>query len=353
MYTCARSKINSSYVRMCPFARSRLINFPRSTHAPVHLHECTYCTCDTPTEPASSDIISLLPPVSSDCPLQEEFFHKTLHLFGRDLSIFHGSNPRPTVDNILYPSHSSLFQNIQNTGLSFLCLLGILWMLISSQLFRLFTNAQMLWNLASSWCWSSITIQAFFGTVVFWDTCLAIGSILTESHLPWSRYHRRFPHKRYSLKHFPQKWMILSAIMINYSHGVHPVSLVMESLQCTSSRIHRLNALVSLTPTVWCQLSSFKSHELLQMSPFYNECSDALDLLGLHTSTLSKLGGEVAPNVTSVGSLELHFFDSLEEPPDLFFFETSSTLSSSNECQDELEFLDCFPRPTESVLLTD
>ena len=89
------------------------------------------------------------------------------------------------------------------------------------------------------------------------------------------------------------------------------------------------------------------------MSPFYNECYDALDLLGLHNSTLSQLGGEVAPNVPSVGSLELHFFDSLEEPPDLFFFETFSTLHISNKDQDELDFLDCFPRPTESILLTD
>ena len=53
------------------------------------------------------------------------------------------------------------------------------------------------------------------------------------------------------------------------------------------------------------------------MSPFYNEYYDALDLLGMHNSTLSELGGEVAPKVTPVGSSELHFFDSLEEPPDL------------------------------------
>jgi len=131
--------------------------------------------------PAPSDYPleeNFLPPVSSDYPLKEDLFDENLRFFGLDPSIFHGSIPKATVDNILYPSHSSLFQVFLNTGLSFLCLLGILWMVLLSRIILLIQNARIFWNVASSWCWSTIPIQVFFGTVLFWDTCLAIGSIL-------------------------------------------------------------------------------------------------------------------------------------------------------------------------------
>ena len=58
-----------------------LISLGRTT-SPVHVHECIFCTLDTPTEPATSEILTLLPPVSLDYPLQEDLFHKTLRLWG-------------------------------------------------------------------------------------------------------------------------------------------------------------------------------------------------------------------------------------------------------------------------------
>ena len=119
------------------------------------------------------------------------------------------------------------------------------------------------------------------GRYYFGDTCLAIGSILTDPPLPWSRCHRRSPSKRLSLKHFPRKWMILTGIMINWSRGLYPAYLVIEFIQCTYFRIHRLNALVSLTPTVWYQFFSFKSHVLLNICPSNVE---------MHSSTLTELG---------------------------------------------------------------
>ena len=263
-----------------------------------------------------------------------------------DSSIFHGSVPTPTVDNLLYPSHSTFLQDIINTGLLFLCLLGILWTLVLSTGIRVFFQTRILWNMAWSWCWGSIPIQIFFGTVLFWDTCLAIGSILNATSLSWSRVHRRYPHKRHSLKSFPRSWMILSAIMINWSHGAHPASLVLDTLQCTSSRICRLSALVSLTPAVWCQFSAFKGHELLEV--FHQPvCADTDEK---HVSPLPELGGDVAPD----GSSEDHyFFDSLESPPELSFFDSFANLSTMSRSQDSIDFLDCFPRPTGCVILTD
>ena len=62
---------------------------------------------------------------------------------------------------------------------------------------------------------------------------------------------------------------------------------------------------------------------------------------------------EVAQEVTPIVSQELYFFDSLEEPLDPYFFDSSSTMPSSQKAQDALDFLDCYPRPTESVMLTD
>ena len=220
--------------------------------------------------PASSDDPSqedlcchYLPPAPSDDPPQEDLCCHNLRLFAMDTSIFHGSVPTPTMDNLLYPSHSTFLQDIINTGLSFLGLLGILWTLVLSTGIRVFFQTRILWNMAWSWCWGSIPIQIFFGTVLFWDTCLAIGSILNTTSLFWSRVHIQYPYKRHSLKRFPRRWMILSAIMINWSHGVHPASMVLDSLQCTSSRMCRLSALASLTPAIWCQFSAFKGHEFL------------------------------------------------------------------------------------------
>ena len=213
----------------------------------------------------------------------------------------------------------------------------------------LIQNARIFWNVASSWCWSTIPIQVFFGTVLFWDTCLAIGSILIAPPMPWPRIHRRFPSKRHSLKHFPRRWMILSALMINWSRGVHPVSLVLDSLYHTSSRMYRLNALVSLTPEVWCQFSALRTGELLHMFPFYTNRE--------HATTLAELEGEVAPimaqEVNPIVSQDLSFFDSLEEPLDPYFFDSSSTMPNSQKAQDALDFFDCYPRPTESVMLSD
>ena len=74
------------------------------------------------------------------------------------------------------------------------------------------------------------------------------------------------------------------------------------------------------------------------------------DTDGEHVLPLPELGGEVAPNDSSE---DHYFFDSLESPPELSFFDSFANLSTMSRSQDSLDFLDCFPRPTESVILTD
>ena len=128
--------------------------------------------------------------------------------------------------------------------------------------------------------------------------------------------------------------------------------------------MYRLNALVSLTPEVWCQFSALRTGELLHMFPFYTNRE--------HATTLAELEGEVAPIMAQevnpivsqdlpffdsleepLVSQDLSFFDSLEEPLDPYFFDSSSTMPSSQKSQDSLDFLVRYPRPTEPVMLTD
>ena len=61
----------------------------------------------------------------------------------------------------------------------------------------------------------------------------------------------------------------------------------------------------------------------------------------------------MAQEVTPIMSQDLSYFDSLKEPLDPYFFDSSSTMPSSQKAQDALDFLDCYPRPTESAMLTD
>ena len=82
---------------------------------------------------------------------------------------------------------------------------------------------------------------------------------------------------------------------------------------------------------------------------------------GEHATTRAESEGEVAPimaqevaqEFSPIVSQDLYFFDSLEQSLDPYFFDSSSTMPSSQESQDSLDFLECYPRPTESVMLTD
>lgn len=76
------------------------------------------------------------------------------------------------------------------------------------------------------------------------------------------------------------------------------------------------------------------------MFPFCaSTCDDTNDV---HATTLAESGGEVAHII----SQELYFFDSLDSPPEPYFFDSPLTITSSQDSHDSLDFLDCFPWPT-------
>lgn len=113
--------------------------------------------------------------------------------------------------------------------------------------------------------------------------------------------------------------------MSNWSRGVHPASLVLDSFQYNSSRMHRLNALASLAPAVWCQFSIFKGRTLVHVFPFWASTFGVTN--GVHATTFSESGGGVAPIV----SQQLYFFNYLESPLEFFFFDSSLILTSSQD----------------------
>ena len=181
---------------------------------PVPVYESTRAIVENISDSASSENL-ILPPISSDNPLRKDLFLRHLRHnhppLGPDSSNFHGSFPQITLDNMLYPSHTSFLQDIFNAGISVLYLLGIIWTLFLPRISIFFKRIKLLGSLLHSWCWSHFPVGLFLTTVILCDTC-----------------YRRNPRKIYSLKQYPRRWMIFSSLMIDFSRGYHPATLVLD-----------------------------------------------------------------------------------------------------------------------------
>ena len=160
-----------------------------------------------------------------------------------------------------------------------------------------------------------LLVTIFFLTTLFWDTIHALCEIMSLQSETFSRKLRRTKFKgKYKLFHFPRRWVILSAIMVNGIGGVHSGSLPLSSIVHTHKRINLLYELVNCIPSTLFQFCSIRVDEIFSCT--VAEYIDTASLSALVTeeswcrdaispcATLSGLGGEDdSPD---------YFFDSYE-----------------------------------------
>ena len=248
----------------------------------------------------------------------------------------------------MYPTHVSFGGDILNSGLAFMLLLMIMTSILFAQLRILGKYSALSMHLSGSFFFHHLSVTIFFLTALFWDTIHALCEIISLPPEAYSRKLRRTKFKgKHKLFHFPRRWVILSAIMVNGSGGVHPGSLPLSSIVHTYERMTLIHELVTCTPSTLFQFCSIRVDE--SFSCTFQEYIDTTSLSALVAeeswyhdeispcATLSGLGGEddYSPDYffdsyESISSFD-EFFDCLSQLPTSLFSDWMTLDELSND----------------------